>query len=822
MILTAVSISILTGLYVADAHAQTFSIVTELGNTFPIEVLPSGGGGDGDGTGLGSSSQVTESLKTSLSLNSRIVTVDNGQDIVVFDPHMRDGLSGTHELLEPYMDVPAGTKAVYFVSGDSTYMEKDLSFDSLVGGGGSGKLTSRNQDILIHNGNPSHNFSNALVSSYQCVFVYQTTVIASNVTYDTKRFKNCGYDRPNLNVCPSDITVPRVYGPNNWQMTPYVYAGCRLVTTGTFYNTVDIQGKGVSTLKLTPVTDSQKFVLWGTLSPGTEISLVKSVSWPPSLDSTKRTIYDHTGPESSSPNSIRLNSKSLDSLEIVHNMMYDIQSTNRITSPSGKVIELQCHAILNLHPEFNFTKGSDGSLRMDFMHKGHLDTTDYDRYDAYDWCAGDRVYEYTHLRDFFGNIGAREFQRFGVDPTVRPMNVKPGWPEEDISLQIHETTKGYTVTESYDSGRFYRVFNVEGRVGYLDGDKSFLLINSTGGKSTINAVGSLRPVFGFSGNHINTVYEFVNGEQTLAFGITDNRGNARINESGNFRADFTNDIQVKMYETGVEKYAMGSDNKTGFGKKYNIAGFAGEMIIRDSVNDRVFGIGNSKNIVYDTTYYVKTPIGTDVTIDGVHLEGNSTTVLSLPYLSGNYTVGDSVYVPIIPKFKTVVYTVNGEQIRQDYSNILGAPQLHLTEPVTVHTVVTKDSAVTSGKATAVTSAFAIATEDGTMNAIFTETGSGSIEITNRYVMNTFTLPPPKPLIYDPLKLSVDVYVNNEYVKTSPVLGVDDNPVSESSSTFDNNMIYRSVKYAYGNVTFPDGVISIPVEAGDFVEFHIRT
>jgi hypothetical protein len=115
-------------------------------------------------------------------------------------------------------------------------------------------------------------------------------------------------------------------------------------------------------------------------------------------------------------------------------------------------------------------------------------------------------------------------------------------------------------------------------------------------------------------------------------------------------------------------------------------------------------------------------------------------------------------------------------------------------------------------------AYAIATSDGTLNAIISETISGTASISNTYTLQAVPPPPPPPARKDPLSGWVDVFVNGNLVQQK-TLGVNPYPDFVKTSSTVGNVVSRSVTYSYPDYTL-SGSVSVPVKSGDFVEFFV--
>ena len=105
-----------------------------------------------------------------------------------------------------------------------------------------------------------------------------------------------------------------------------------------------------------------------------------------------------------------------------------------------------------------------------------------------------------------------------------------------------------------------------------------------------------------------------------------------------------------------------------------------------------------------------------------------------------------------------------------------------------------------------------------VNAIITETISGTVFIQNTYILEQNPPVPPPPVRRDPLSGWVDIFVNGALVKQTS-LGINPNPGFTETNTVSTNTVTRSVTYTYGDYVLI-GNTAVIVSAGDFVEFYV--
>ncbi len=254
--------------------------------------------------------------------------------------------------------------------------------------------------------------------------------------------------------------------------------------------------------------------------------------------------------------------------------------------------------------------------------------------------------------------------------------------------------------------------------------------------------------------------------------------------------------------------------------------------LRPDTMTAVFDHHNSKYItiqknatgpdLYITTAYAKISLAGDIIVDSIHLDEK----LALPYLNGTYSRGESMYVPIIPQYKRIDMTINGTETSLEYKDILGGTSIRLAGPSTTTLITKSQDPIREAGATTSTNTYSIATADGMMKAVFTQTANGNVWIKNSYMIRD-PPPPPLPALLDPLDATVNIYVNGERKKTIN-LGINADPDASKDAKskdvggrFNKKLVTRTVNYDYSSFVF-SGNAQIPVEAGDFVEFHVIT
>ena len=236
-------------------------------------------------------------------------------------------------------------------------------------------------------------------------------------------------------------------------------------------------------------------------------------------------------------------------------------------------------------------------------------------------------------------------------------------------------------------------------------------------------------------------------------------------------------------------------------------------VIFDELNSEIIHIPTN-DFVYTTHAYAAIPVTGGITVTNLSLDET----LPIPYLDKVYLDGDTIHVPVLPLYDTIHLEINGIDTSLQYSNILGGTGITIAD--TTISVITKNdpsSPIHLAEAKAGTVAYAIASSEGTLKAIISETISGRITITNTYHLEE-TPPPPPPLTrIDPLTGEVDIYING-ILEQQITLGVNPYPDFAEDST-GGLVVTQSVSYTYPDYTL-SGATSIPVQAGDFVEFYV--
>ena len=145
----------------------------------------------------------------------------------------------------------------------------------------------------------------------------------------------------------------------------------------------------------------------------------------------------------------------------------------------------------------------------------------------------------------------------------------------------------------------------------------------------------------------------------------------------------------------------------------------------DTENNEIFHVTDSYDQMCVPSAFVSLPISMDVEINEI-----SSGTVTFDYLAGNYTAGDSVSVPIIPKMKTIAFTLNGERVEINIKDITNTAQFKILSTVTnSDALYATGSAIENIKVWVSNTAILIATHTATMNADITATASAEATFT---------------------------------------------------------------------------------------------
>lgn len=278
--------------------------------------------------------------------------------------------------------------------------------------------------------------------------------------------------------------------------------------------------------------------------------------------------------------------------------------------------------------------------------------------------------------------------------------------------------------------------------------------------------------------------------------------------------------------------------------------------VYDTVNNQMFNMPAASQQIYTSFAYVQIPMAAKTNIQNV--VANTTSLISIPYLSNTYNAGSSMMVPIIPGLKSISFSLNGIQTVLKMSSITSNLGISIVTSGTnsnsgydTNGVPLQISADTGGEASA------IAPKDGTMYALVNAQVSADTAYTTgatynyqqtatQYIYEVYNpsigwyvkAPCPQDqfqasgctdhLSYasssahaGPLDVYVDIYVNGVF-SGSQIIYYNPNPIIQQTSSVNSWSFSGSNAMAMHYPTSQaSGIVQIPVHAGDLVEFYMR-
>lgn len=428
---------------------------------------------------------------------------------------------------------------------------------------------------------------------------------------------------------------------------------------------------------------------------------------------------------------------------------------------------------------------------------GGLESTHTGKYDSTVWHEG--TYHQHGGRGWSGAPhGHPGWYTYPTDSTSTLVKINSG---DHKKITGHTNTGSITAFRLYDTLPSYEKLKFTGDFenNYSFTEKTYLYVSLNSGTMQISGEEiSHTPFVKITNLTPNIPYQIIKDGLPIVTGMTSPLGSIIIDELKN-NSNIVGGI-LHLYPDSLSYRGSFS------------------TVIFDNLNDNTIHLDTIEDLVYTVHAYVNIPITgtpeiTDITIHG------SRTSEELNYLNGNYTIHDELQIPIIPRFNSVTMKINGVETSLDYSNVLGGTGIKIANSE-VSTIKKSDwnNRITSMESIVGTTAYVIATSDGTINALVTESISGSISITNHYKLERIPPPPPDPPRRDPLSGWVDVYVNGEFVKLVS-LGNNPYPDFTPNSGLSGTTAYQSVVYSYPDYVVM-GNVTIDVESGDFVEFYL--
>ena len=382
--------------------------------------------------------------------------------------------------------------------------------------------------------------------------------------------------------------------------------------------------------------------------------------------------------------------------------------------------------------------------------------------------------------------------------STTPANISPTYSTtplgtENFSFKLYDTLPSYRHLVLQDT--------FEAQYTFPQG-VSYLYVEPNGGTVTLKAEQHTNtPFLKIVNVTPDTPYRVIKDGHTIAAGMSDHTGRILVGENNNDSYD-----------------GEGTTLAGGMLHLYRDAlTYRGhlETLVFDDMHRRVISLDTSKNEIYTVHMYVRIPVTGTVSITDTSLDGTQ----SIPYIDGDYNNGDSLNIPVLPGFDAVHMRINGIQASLRYAEILGSTGITIAESKTSQiTQNSVSSPIRYAESAAGTLAFAIATADGRLKAVISETISGSISITNTYRLQAVPPPPPAIPRDDPLTGEVDIFVNGIF-REHVTLGINPYPDFAFASVRQGSDVVQSVRYSYPQHTLA-GTASIDVRAGDMVEFYV--
>ena len=319
----------------------------------------------------------------------------------------------------------------------------------------------------------------------------------------------------------------------------------------------------------------------------------------------------------------------------------------------------------------------------------------------------------------------------------------------------------------------------------------------------------------------NTAYRITQNTNTLAVGITSPEGSIHIPSSHISSLQALSDPALATLGGSLLLYPgalVYTESRAG--DDLSPAAPQGTLVF-DNLNLQAQRIPDgSLGTLYHTHAYVKIPIISNITVTDVSLDG----IVPLDHLGRNYTINhNSIFVPIIPPYKTIFLTINGIPTQLHIADVLGGTGLKIANPVTNTIAISRaNNFVNSIEAVVGTTTYMVAATDGNAKAHIRATVSGVSEITNTRTYTIPPPPPPPPRPIDPLTTWVEVYVNGQIQtiagQTKTQIFFSDSPATNHASGVAETSSFHTARFAYPDVVVLD-TVSVPVQEADFVEFY---
>ena len=379
-------------------------------------------------------------------------------------------------------------------------------------------------------------------------------------------------------------------------------------------------------------------------------------------------------------------------------------------------------------------------------------------------------------------------------------------------------------------------------------EQSYLFVKPNGGTVTIKAETSVNiPIVDISGLPANIPYQISKEGYVGISGVTSASGTITLNES---------DVRFEGFQTQGGLLHLYPNSLTHRGPFVTL--------VLDKINEKIFHSNAGVDQIYTPSAYVKLPIPLDVEFNEIKAGG-----VTYDFLAGNYTAGEEVYVPILPRMKSLELTLNDIKAIINLADIGNTAKSKLFSPSTESdSAYSNKNTISTIEVSTSSSAVAIATHTGVMNASIDIGVSGQAEFT---VNSDFTGSYQQPFnvceaamaayggsngcvqhgypvdgkiqaalqasvaafesavaghkaaleaaltAHGPLTVTATVFKNGEYVDKF-IIHTDNEPTFAPSSTI-GLVSVQNAKLVYGE-TSGGRVISVNVESGDYIEFII--
>ena len=423
----------------------------------------------------------------------------------------------------------------------------------------------------------------------------------------------------------------------------------------------------------------------------------------------------------------------------------------------------------------------------------------------------------------------------------------------------HMLVTGHTNTGSISAFRLYDTLPSVEKIGFsseifetnfqFPNEQSYLYVKPNGGTVTIKAEESVNiPIVQISNLPSNTPYEISKDGWIGAVGITSETGTITLYDSEvNFEGFTTQGGLLHLYPDSMSYRG------------------AFTTLCFDTENKEIFHVPGGRDEICVPSAFVKLPISMDVELKDLS-SGN----VPFDYLIGNKTAGDSISAPILPKMKTLSFTLNDLDAVINIADITNTAQTKVLSAATDSATLYSTSGAVENMEVNVSNTVAqTATHTGTMNVALSLTHSAESTFTvNSDYSTVYTWPivdcvnydvpincvgysiqtasaarghvyyvPLDPQdIYDGMitthaaalenainaqgafSIYANIVVNGEYVD-SVLIYQDIYPTLIKSSDL-GLVSVQNAKVVYSQTTTTE-TISLDVEAGDYVEFIIN-